>query len=94
MQMEKASSAEDLLQMCLKALEGRGGEADVRERLGLLAQDDGSNGKKKDAGAVQRALLQVAIIPLYPTAAWLLACPCTDRVSHCMGRCSLVTHAM
>ena len=60
MQMEKASSAEDLLQMCLKALEGRGGEADVRERLGLPAQEDGNNGKKKDAGAVQKALLQVA----------------------------------
>ncbi|CAK0780401.1 hypothetical protein CVIRNUC_005040 [Coccomyxa viridis] len=56
--MEKASSAEDLLQMCLKALEGRGGEANVRERLGLPAQEDGNNGKKKDAGAVQKALLQ------------------------------------
>ena len=64
LQMEKASSAEDLLQMCLRALEGKGGEADVRERLGLPAQDDGNNGKKKDAGAVQKALLQVPIFPV------------------------------
>ena len=75
MQMEKASSAEDLLQMCLKALEGKGGEADVRERLGLPAQDDGNNGKKKDAGAVQKALLQVATLPVYPIVACSLACP-------------------
>ena len=58
--MEKASSAEDLLQMCLAALESEGGEAGVRERLGLPPQDDkDGNGKKKDAGAVQKALLQV-----------------------------------
>ena len=69
--MEKASSAEDLLQMCLRALEGNGGEADVRERLGLPAQDDGNNGKKKDAGAVQKALLQVAILPAWPVVACL-----------------------
>ena len=58
-QMEKASSAEDLLQMCLAALESENGEARVRERLGLPAQDDNNNGKKKDVGAVQKALLQV-----------------------------------
>lgn len=58
-QMEKASSAEDLLQMCLAALESESGEAGVRERLGLPAQDDGNTGKKKDVGAVQKALLQV-----------------------------------
>ena len=58
-QMEKASSAEDLLQMCLAALESETGEAGVRERLGLPAQDGGNNGKKKDVGAVQKALLQV-----------------------------------
>ena len=69
--MEKASSAEDLLQMCLKALEGKGGEADVRERLGLPAQDDGNNGKKKAAGAVQKALLQVAILPVQRMVACL-----------------------
>lgn len=91
MQMEKASSAEDLLQMCLKALEGRGGEADVRERLGLPAQEDGNNGKKKDAGAVQKALLQVAII----SAQLALACssravacwhgPFAVSILHCLG---------
>ena len=58
-QMEKASSAEDLLQMCLAALESENGEAGVRERLGLPPQDDSNNGKKKDVGAVQKALLQV-----------------------------------
>lgn len=57
--MEKASSAEDLLQMCLAALESESGGAGVRERLGLPPQDDDSNGKKKDVGAVQKALLQV-----------------------------------
>ena len=57
--MEKASSAEDLLQMCLAALENEGGEADVRERLGLPKQNGGPNGKKRDASTVQKALLQV-----------------------------------
>ena len=59
MQMEKACSAEDLLQMCLAALESEGEEAGVRERLGLPKQDGGPNGKKKDASTVQKALLQV-----------------------------------
>ena len=92
MQMEKASSAEDLLQMCLKALEGKGGEADVRERLGLPAQDDGNNGKKKDAGAVQKALLQVTITPVQLMLACLAraaACwhvPFTDLSLPCVGR--------
>lgn len=59
MQMEKACSAEDLLQMCLAALESEGKEAGVRERLGLPKQDGGPNGKKKDVSTVQKALLQV-----------------------------------
>ena len=64
--MEKASSAEDLLQMCLAALESESGEAGVRERLGLPPQDGSSNGKQKDVGAVQKALLQVR----YPHLRW------------------------
>ncbi len=58
-QIDKASSAEDLLQLCLQALESENGEAGVRERLGLPPQDDSNNGKKRDGGAVQKALLQV-----------------------------------
>jgi len=58
-QIDKASSAEDLLQLCLQALESENGEAGVRERLGLPLQDDSNNGKKRDGGAVQKALLQV-----------------------------------
>ena len=76
-QIDKASSAEDLLQLCLQALESENGEAGVRERLGLPLQDDSNNGKKRDGGAVQKALLQVGyIIPLVKSSwycIWVVA---------------------
>ena len=58
MQLEKARGAESLLQACLAALNNDADSAEMRERLGLLP-DEGGDGKKKDAAAVHRALLQV-----------------------------------
>ena len=84
MQMEKACSAEDLLQMCLAALESEGEEAGVRERLGLPKQDGGPNGKKKDASTVQKALLQVHLqwLNLPGTTAIQQWCQLQERACH------------
>ncbi len=58
-QIEKARGAESLLQACLSALSNEADAADVRERLGLLPVEE-EDGKKKDANAVHKALLQVS----------------------------------
>ncbi|CAL8468910.1 g8451 [Coccomyxa elongata] len=55
--IEKARGAESLLQACLSALSNEADAADVRERLGLLPVEE-EDGKKKDANAVHKALLQ------------------------------------
>lgn len=57
LQIEKARGAESLLQACLSALSDDANSAEVRERLGLLPVQE-EDGKKKDAHAVHKALLQ------------------------------------